>query len=95
MRSLGSPFDAARIERNVTELILIDLVLLGIAWWIFSRRELGAVTAVATAPYSSSSGSGPFGSESTGQLGRNSRSRSPIAVTRAAFSGALATLFSS
>jgi ABC-2 type transport system permease protein len=29
-----------RIQRNVTELILIDLVLVAIAWWVFSRREL-------------------------------------------------------
>lgn len=29
-----------RIERNLTDLLLIDLVLIALAWWTFRRREL-------------------------------------------------------
>jgi hypothetical protein len=45
--------------------------------------------------YSSSSGSGPFGSETTGQFCRSWRSRLAIVATRTAFCGSPATFVSS
>src|SRR5262245_42746901 len=48
--------------------------------------------AVRPSAHSSSSGSGPFGSESIGQFGRSWRSRAAIVAIRAAFAGSLATL---
>jgi ABC-2 type transport system permease protein len=29
-----------RIERNLSQLLVVDLVLLALAWWVFRRREL-------------------------------------------------------
>jgi hypothetical protein len=69
------------------------------AWW---TRDLEGYSRTLTNPglpaplaHSSSDGSGPFGSESTGQFCRSCRSRAAMSTIRVACCGSLATLSSS
>ena len=36
----GHPINWGRIERNYRDLLMLDLVLIAISWWAFTRREI-------------------------------------------------------